>query len=1168
MSKVYSIAPGNRSNSGLYHNISILARKTILALATLIPFEAAPTKVYAENKPEKEKIVRSYAEESWTILKDGIAKKNSSAPSYRWNNIIAALIVGDNTNIADLDNTRNEILSLAKENPEVPLEVLETTIYTAGVNAEAINKEITENNIKIKTLETDGKQSDTIEKIKHQNENLIKRKQKTLKLVIEYLASYPVDAIEKGIKTRKLTPVHKSSDSKTEKVKNFQNVVNYAIAQLCNNEDIAQLIESFLDIKERELAINFLDIFNYLNKNSTVTPLKKLVDKVKYELSNSYLSKGTKDSKSLSSITNTTKTYLAKSILFLSQIKDKDTDYFCKRWFELKPTNETPSEEDFIVLKALCITTENNIEKLKILEQIAAKFPKVFFDSYFHACQTNVDSPKRQAGQEIINILNKNPHWGNKLLRSLLDKNSPTSTDSSFTKALITISCLSSQEPYIATLQKVIASDNENEENKIIAMHGLTKARDKNSILTLFNIALNESSSQNMRTTALKAILLIDSPDRFYKEYLDNLLSKSPFNLDLSFFEDISKSKDTQNKEDKNYLFKIAPGSTEEDTIYSFVRSIDLQYGGNKGYLKELSLKKDFKQKYLIPFIDYLKECKDGKRIIDLKLAHLMIYILGKSNIHEASELLADIATYPELYIKKAPANQITNSEYTTTNTVFIKLVAISCLGDVVDLNKKDDKGAKVLHTLSRFDSSHTFYTISDVSLLMLAERYEKNPPSLIKEHQKQESIKNLIQYIENTRKEKIVSAWYTENNRPFILGLTIAKLGGTKELLKIVLDTSKENPISNVIRAIIQSLYINGLEISDIEKFEFNNKDTSKLKSIYKNIVEERFWLRDVRDSGLTGKGIQVAVIDGGHIISPKGFYPTFNRGITLPDGFIGLHNPGGMLSRHAYSVVAGIKNIAPDAEILSLTWDNLSPLKPSYRPTALASDNTVITLEHLIEGIIQGKYNPRIANCSFGIKGWLINTKEDGVVGNLPNPDLRSAMLELLANSGTLPLVSIGNDYGNYPGDYRNGEVAEWNAFGLRFLGNGKFIQPKNIIHVSAMDEYKGIIAPYNGVQDPLRANLSIESIGVHGTLILPSFYQHRGTLGNKPGSGTSFSNPRLAGLLSLFLEKADKQGISHSPHELRDKVFSTAKEIPDSKYFEVRKKLDSQNLLKSEK
>ena len=80
------------------------------------------------------------------------------------------------------------------------------------------------------------------------------------------------------------------------------------------------------------------------------------------------------------------------------------------------------------------------------------------------------------------------------------------------------------------------------------------------------------------------------------------------------------------------------------------------------------------------------------------------------------------------------------------------------------------------------------------------------------------------------------------------------------------------------------------------------------------------------------------------------------------------------------------------------------------------------------------------------------------------------------------------------------------------------------------------------------------------------MPSFYKHRGTLENKPGSGSSFSIPRLTGVLSLLIERTKSKGISLTPQELRDAAFNTSKDIPDSKYFEVRKKLDVKKLFET--
>lgn len=1132
MTTIGKVTPIKGSSSFLSHIFCGLSKKAIITLATFLPFGTTTTNVFAENNTEKERAVRKFAEDSWKTLRQTVTDdipNNTNDSNYIWNNLISTFIVGDNTDILDLDNIRNEIIRIGKENPEIPINVLQSAIYSAGISAEAINNKIsTESN----------------------SNELTKRKKDTLKLVLEYLNLYPQDTLEDGKTTRQLTKLQKINEKELEKAKNFQETVKFAISQLSSPEDIPNLVKSFFDIKDKdtESAVSFLDIFIYLNNNKTVKLPENLLNSLKEEL--------TKNTESF----NNRNIYFAKSILLLSQAKADNASSFCKRWFELKPRNEATIEADYIVLKALCLVAHNENKASEIFKQVAATFPNLFFDSYFHACKTNVDSPKRQGGQEIINFFNRNPKLAHELFKSLLDKHALDLTkEEAYSKALVVISALNSQDQYIEILRKVIKDSTEKEENKIIAINGLIKAKDKESITPLLDIALNQSNSQNLQMSAFKAVLLIDSPDILYKEFQDRLLSSSPFNLDLHLFKTDSNNED--------HLFKILPGYTEEDTIYSFVSSLDIEYGGSKGYLQELTSNKNFKQKYLMPLINYLNECKSGKRIIDLKLAYLMIYTLSKSNFSEASELLADISTYPELYIRKAPPNQITNAEYTTTNTVFIKLIALSCFGDVIDLHNKDDKGAKVLHTISRYDSSSVFYTVSDTSLLILAQRYEKDSLSQVAEHHKQESIKNLSEYIKNTKKEKISVDWYVESNRPFILSSTIAKLGGAKELLKIVLDISKEKPRSNIVRAIIQSLHINGFLENDIEKIGLNTEDTNKLKSIYKDIIEERFWLGSIKDSGLTGKGVQIAVIDGGHIISPKGFYPTLEQNIIVPNELIGLHDPGGLLSRHAYSVVAGIKNIAPDVEIISLTWDDLYPIKPIYRPSFLANDNTVITFENLIEGIIQGKYNPKLANCSFGIKGWLINTKEDGIVGNLPNPDLRSALIELLANTGTLSIISIGNDYSKYPGDHRNGEIAEWNALGLRFLGNGKFVQPKNVIHASTLDEYNGSIAPFNGIQDPLRTNTNIESLGIHGTLILPSFYKHRGALENKPGSGSSFSAPRLTGVLGLLLEKANNSSLSLNPQELREAAFNSAKEIPNSKCFEVRKKLDVKKLFEME-
>ena len=1170
MQPLRNIQATKRYSSYLSQETSNIVRKATLALAALIPCEAITSDALAGNILEKEKIVIKYADDSWKLLREEIkqsptAKTNDTTPI--WNNIISAFIVGDNTGIESLDNIRNEIIKLGKDNPEIPIDVLHTAIYSAGVNAETINKK------EIREFVT----SNEIEKAPE-------RDNKTLKLVLEYLNQYPQNVLVEGKSGRKLTQITELPSETQATINNFRNTVNYSIAQLCQPEDIPSLVGTFSKTKDKSEDLNLLDIFIYLDTNKTIKIPPELINDLNKDIRN-YFNNELKASESSPNI----KTSIAKSILLLSQAEHKNTVDFCIQWFQLKSLNEPTSEADQIVLNALCKTTNFNENIPGPLGEVAATFPEMFFDAYFEACRTNLDSHKRQAGEEIRKFFNRNPSFANQLFASLLNKNAPMLSNNSnilegdiseirekaFTKGLITVSSLISKNSYVDTLRKLVTDEKEKEENKTIAMYGLVRARDKESIANLLDIAMNESCKERLRYDALKAALLIDSPDIFYGDFLKQLYANSPYSLDLHYSSGI-----LDHEESSKYLFEIYPGSTEESALSYYVGAQDREYGGNRGYLKELSSNEIFKQKYLHPIINYLKECKSNKRIIDLKFAHLMFYALAKSGVSEASEVLSDIATYPELYIRKAPPNQITDSKYTTTNTAFIKLTALYCLGDVVDLQRQDDAGAKVLHTLSRFDSSDFFHTTTDYSLLALSKRYEqalKNEQVLkiagkynstllheAVEYHKQESLKNLNSHIKNLSRERLYTDWYTDNSRTFVLSLTTAKLGGTKDLLQMILDN--QNSRSNVTRAIVQSLLINEFQENDIEKQDFGTEDKNKLKNIYKEITEERFWLGDARDSGLTGKGVQIAVMDGGYIIPPKDFASLLDRAITVPTDFIGLHAPHNLLSRHAHSVGGGIRNIAPNVEILSLTWDDLSPLKPTYRPLFLTNDATSTTFEHLIEGIITGKYSPKLLNCSFGIKGWLINTKEDGVIGNLPNPDLRSSLLELLANTGTLPLVSIGNAYGMYPGDNRNGEVSEWNALGLRFLGDGKFSQPGNIIHVSTLDEYKGIVAPFNGIQDPLRANTKIESIGAHGALILPSFFQYRGTLANQPGSGSSFAVPRIVGALSLALEKANSLGISLTPQELRNIVFRTARDIPDSREFEVRKQLDTKNLIES--
>lgn len=317
--------------------------------------------------------------------------------------------------------------------------------------------------------------------------------------------------------------------------------------------------------------------------------------------------------------------------------------------------------------------------------------------------------------------------------------------------------------------------------------------------------------------------------------------------------------------------------------------------------------------------------------------------------------------------------------------------------------------------------------------------------------------------------------------------------------------------------------------------KFVADDAEIHSLLNIATSIVGSRA----INDTGLTGKGVGIAIIDTGVYTHPDLTKPT-NRIIAFKDFVNNKQNPyddnghgthcAGDAAGNGYSYGGKYKGIAPDANIISVkVLDGAGKGNTS---------NILAGMQWVLDN--KEKYNIRVVSLSLGDKVSLPNNVDPMVRG-----------CEKLTANGLVVVVAAGND---------GPERRTITTPGIS----------SSVITVGALDDKRtfdtkdDVVAEFSS-RGPTQSGKTKPDILAPGVNIV-SLNKGSSDGFSKPyrtASGTSMATPMIAGASALILEKNP----SLTPDEVKSLMLKNAKKIGnESIYAQGHGILDLKSTIKS--
>ncbi len=1067
--------------------------------------------------------------------------------SIDWHSLITAFYVMDEFDVKEIEELRTYALSRGASDPFVPFNALQTAVCTSATWASTINKQIKDLSLKNETLLTElnslgennparsVKESESYELGEKLND-LLTRKRKTFELVSSFAGKAVVDVEVNGKKERKLVPEREIDKyiGTNEKVDihdpMFLIQTDNAMAQLCSQKELDGFVPAFLADSQNAQRVLIL---------SSGNPLVKLPDNARKHALKVFLKERELASKNLGgeseektrprsdyhNLDLNSKVFQANNVLLLALNNDSNVPRISAEWFRAKPS-EKADEADFIALKALAICARSDQEIFNELGFVAKTFPSVF-DAYLFANDNLHHNLKRAAGQEILNTFNANPNAAKKLFEDLLNN----SAGSSRTSAIIALGTMGDMKGNLDILRGVIADSKSSDENKVAAMIGLARCRDESSIEPLLKMAVNESNNSGVRVKALETVLIIDTKDPIPTTYRQMVSNKYPLGLDMSFFDYYFKQGRVRNEFIDSMLRDVR---LESDVVDSLMREIRNRFAFSSGSLAKLAKDPEFANKYLDPLVSSLDSSVKGKKF-NFNLGIPSMLVLANAHYEKTYPVMLQCVLDPELAVLSTPNDQIfIGAQRPSANQVFLRLFALEKLGNVIPLEELENKGTKKL--FSAADAKEAFFQDSGLrGLLSLAARYEtKNGSNELK----QKYLSKALVLLENFRKPANIymsrkTDWYVENKRGFDICNLVFKFGGASNLSKIALE-DKNSPLA---RTIINVFIVNNFTPEKFGDMSLEKIDVEELKKVYSYHANKEY---SVPEGDLTGKGVTIAVVDGGLVMDKDG--------IIIPDELITSYKLEGQFSPHANTVTKIIHSAAPGAKTISGTWDQPIPHNP-YMPEYLQEDSGYGFVKQVIIDNLTGKRQTDILGQSRGHKSFRLG--EEPTRGNI---DIRNAILELVEAAGIISVSSAGNDTGGYPGSTSYGPIGNLNPLGFRFDNENHFYQIPGQIIVGAFDPLTGLPLPFSSTPDVLR-DQEVNITGVDGVHIMDAYD------GSRQVGATSFSTPLLEALIARRIELSRKKGEADPlPSQIRKEIDDSSEKVPG----EVDRKFDARKFL----
>ena len=1139
---------------------SKLARGFVLATYLASPLSnVKETEAALPPKEATKSVIRLADSSAQKVRVNGVETKQDK--SIDWHNLISTFFIFDELDNKEIDNIKTDILLRGAADPSVPFNVLQTAICTTAKWAKSTNQNLDDLNLKHETLlaELDtlteqeptraGKETERDNIVTSIGELLI-RKQKMLDLISSYYGKVVVDFEANGKQERKSVALNeldeflKSHEGAKTYDPLFPMQVNNVVAQLSNNNDqLEGIVSSF-----KSGSHDAQEVLIFLSGNSQVEFPKDVRE---------YASNATLRNNGLVASNNSggsseiidsserneispydldfkSKIFYANNILLLALNNDPHAAEISQEWFKRRPPGKA-DEADFIALRALAICARNNKDAFNELGFVARTFPDVF-DAYLFANNILQYNLKRAAGQEILDTFNANPANAKNAKNLLLDL-ARSSTGTSRTSAIVALSTMSDMTGNIDLLRGIISDSKSSEENKVAAMMGLARLRDKDSIEPLLKIAITESNDPGLRIKALETVLIIDTKDPIPASYREKVAKKYPLGLDLTFFDYYFKD----GKVRKEFVdVALRDSRLEESVVTTLMKDLRYRFTYSNGYLAAMAKDKEHGQRFCSEFLDPLVLALNhsvSQGNFDFRLGIPAISALTNANYEKASPVILRCAVNPESCIKNTPKDQIfTGAQRHSANQTFLRAFAVESLGKVIPLDASGSDAAEKLFVLAG-GGDPLFKDLALRGLLSLASRYQdQNAFNDIKNTYLNHALELLNKHREprsiyTTRSME----WYAENKREFDLCNLIFKLGGGNNLARIALE-DRNSPLT---RSIINAFVVNNFTPERFNELKLNEPDAESFKTTYAFHSNKEYSLPKLNQIA-NGKGVTVAMIDGGIVMDMPG--------VTVPEHLITSFKLESKVPSLHSDVVAGIiKFAAGDCEVISGSWDHPTVLDPRM-PEYLQGPEFQF-LKWLIEGNLTGKHKVDVLAQSWGHKSY-----------RFTEPDEREkietyyALLEAAISAGIISFSSAGNDTGGYYGLTSFSPTGNLNVMGFRFNNGDNFSQIPGHFTVGAYDPLLGLPLPFSGTTDPLRPQ--------QGTIVyVDGIFPARFYDGPRQMPATSFATPLAAALAARRIEIDRKKGLSDpSSAEINQAIFDSSDEIPGK----IGRALDSRKFL----
>ncbi len=1063
--------------------------------------ESTPITAKAEETSELKQKVVEFSSQALNELKPALLSNNHNEivklpnASMHWNNLGIAFNVTDNTGV-DIDEHRRLILKAGLTNPNIPKWILHEAIYTAGKRAEYLNS-----------------QPQTKEHIDRE----------TLAIVLEYF-------------NKNIVP---------------NDVIGFSVAQLCDQDSLNSISDIFISNRSSNRD-KYFDIFAYVNQNRRV----RLAEKTNLEIikdleqilsgkenllfaNNSNGEPELNLTENKERVSQLEKMYFAKGLLSLirNDIDAKKCSLYISNYFKNKSPKSTSSDADYTVIRALAELSIKHPQEqslVDILKEVSTTHSETFFNSYFCANATPLNSIQSEAGKAIARLFNSNQTLADVILLNAL---SAPKSKSQAIQAIASLNCLSSKPGFINILRTTVTNTEESPQARVASMRGLGRIKDEKSFEALLDIATNESNPAFLRGEALYTTLLVDAPEFIPKEF-ERLANESrPYGLELFFF---GLNVDADVKyipwECNPNIFSTSSTPTAENVSY-FLDRLDQKYGGSTGKLANFLNSSDKWKKYIASIADYLRskhsDIATSGSVLDFDIAIPAIYFLGHTGTN--SDLLASIAKTPWDYVCDSNPKQVfTEAREDNANEFLLKFASIQALGGAVDINNSHDEGAKLLFRLITKETHPSLYQEAVSSELQISERIKKSPSASARNVH----VKNLLNFLEKDiltpSTEPIIDLKSIERRRYFACK-SLVNMSAEKELIELAFKHNWVKKGDEIFRIIAYALKSNDFKISDLANLNLSDTQQALFKDLYDCIASDRCFVGDaIEENNLTGDGIEIAIIDGGFPMFFEGEIKTpYN--IIYPKEYFGPSTYD-LKSKHARTVTHQVLEKLPKVTIHPLTWDRITASQDSLLSNDRFDPATQGFIE-LLKGKITGKNNIQVINMSFGVKspGMSNNQKHKDYVNR------RAAAGHLAVDLGIGCNVSVGNDRSADPVTSRNMELGGVNAL-LAYVGHGKrFTQPGGVSRVASYDNFRNRFVETSGSQDPLNSS-SITLIGVNGYTNV-CHQRIRGKETTIMYSATSFAVPNKGVIDIMSIELLKRKRIKFDPIKHNRLIEQTA-------------------------